>query len=118
MTKWYEFGLTLGIPTDVLDCIKEENPTIEKQKIKMFQFWLRSNVHASWKMVIQALEQKNDLTLATKLKKKYLSDAAGKSVIDRVSLLQEGNASIKNSGDMGYRLKNSTGIARLKRART
>ena len=47
-----------------LDRIKKDYSGVEEQKIKMFQFWLQYNVGASWKIVIQTLEQINYLTLA------------------------------------------------------
>ena len=77
VTNWYVFGVSLGIPISKLDIIKKECSDVEEQKIKMFQFWLQYNVHASWKMMIEALEQNNYLTLATTLSRKYLSDTAG-----------------------------------------
>ena len=75
VTNWYEFGVALGIPLSNLDCIEIENSTVEKQKIKMFQFWLRSNPDASWKLLIQALEGKDYSVLAADLSKKYLVTA-------------------------------------------
>ena len=76
MTNWYVFGVALGIPVSELDRIKKENSDVEEQKIKMFQFWLQYNVGASWKIVIQTLEQINYLTLASRLSRKYLSDSS------------------------------------------
>ena len=72
MTNWYVFGATLGIPISNLDAIKRECPNVGEQKIKMFQFWLQYKLDASWKMVIQALEQNNYLVLAVTLSRKYL----------------------------------------------
>ena len=72
MTNWYVFGVALGIPVSKLDSIKKESSEVEEQKVKMFQFWLQYKLDASWKIVIQALEQNNYLVLAAELSKKYL----------------------------------------------
>ena len=72
VTNWYVFGATLGIPVSKLDCIKKDYSDVEDQKVKMFQFWLQYKLDASWKTVIQTLEQNNYLVLATKLSKEYL----------------------------------------------
>ena len=80
MTNWYVFGVALGVPVSKLNCINSENSDIENKKIQMFQFWLQYKVDASWKMVIQALEQNNYLVLVAELNKKYLlSDASNTS---------------------------------------
>ena len=65
-------NVALGVPVSKLNCIKSDNSDVENKKIQMFQFWLQYKVDASWKMVIQALEQNNYLVMATELSKKYL----------------------------------------------
>ena len=72
VTNWYVFGVALGIPVSKLDSIKKESSEVEEQKVKMFQFWLQYKVDASWKIVIQALEQNDYLVLTAELSKKYL----------------------------------------------
>ena len=80
VTKWYVFGVALGVPVSELDCIESENSDVENKKIQMFKFWLQYEVDASWKMVIQALEQNNQLVLVAELSKKYLlSDSSNTS---------------------------------------
>ena len=66
------FGVSLGIPISKLDTIKKECSDVEEQKIKMFQFWLRNKLDASWKKVIQVLEQIDHFVLAATLSEKYL----------------------------------------------
>ena len=73
MTNWYVFGVSLGIPISKLDAIKKECSDVEEQKIKMFQFWLRNKLDASWKKVIQVLKQNDRFVLAASLSSKYLS---------------------------------------------
>ena len=78
MTDWYVFGVSLRLPLRQLEYIKLDNANegLEKQKICMFQFWLQFNVNASWKDIVQALEQNDFITLATNVKMKYvLSDS-------------------------------------------
>ena len=58
-----------------LDRIKKENSEVEEQKVKMFQFWLKYKLDASWKIVIQVLEQNDYFVLAAELSKKYLLTA-------------------------------------------
>ena len=72
VTNWYVFGASLGIPISKLDTIKKECSDVEEQKIKMFQFWLRNKLDASWKKVIQVLEQNDHFVLAATLSEKYL----------------------------------------------
>ena len=80
VTNWREFGVALGIPVSKLDCIKLDNSDVEDKKIQMFQFWLQYKLDASWKTVIQALEQNSYLVLAATLSKRYLlSDSSNTS---------------------------------------
>ena len=84
MTDWYVFGVALGVPVSTLNCIKSENSDVENKKIQMFQFWLQYKLDASWKLVIQALEQNNYLVLAATLSKKYLlSDSSNTTEEER-----------------------------------
>ena len=74
VNDWYVFGVALGIPVSELDCIKSRKPfdTVESWKISMYSVWLRANADASWKQVVQALEQTSNLDLAATVKRKYL----------------------------------------------
>ena len=79
VTNWYVFGVALGIPVSKLDRIKKENSEVEEQKVKMFQFWINNKLDASWKIVIQVLEQNDHFVLAAELSKKYLLTTADSS---------------------------------------
>ena len=81
MTNWYVFGASLGIPISKLEAIKKECSDVEEQKIKMFQFWLWNNLDASWKKMIQALEQNGYFILAAELSKRYLIVEAGSTLL-------------------------------------
>ena len=74
MTDWYVFGVSLRIPIRQLESIKLNNASegLEKQKTCMFHFWLQFNANATWKEIVQVLEQNDLFTLAEKLKRKYV----------------------------------------------
>ena len=74
VTDWYVFGVALGIPVRELDYIKVQQPydKVESWKIAMYSVWLKADADASWKQVVQALEQTNYLDLAARVKRKYL----------------------------------------------
>ena len=71
---WKLLGVSLGIPVRKLKAIKLDDPHggVENWKLEMFQIWLQSKPGASWKNVVQALEDNDYHDLAEKLKKKYL----------------------------------------------
>ena len=73
LDDWYVFGVRLNVPVSELRKI-ESNPkgSVERYKIDMLQYWLDNNVTASWKDVVRALEQTNQLVLAETVKQKYL----------------------------------------------
>ena len=77
---WYPLGVTLGVPTQKLRDIQTSNSQggIQRWSIDMFQYWLKSTPTASWKDVISALEQLEHLTLAARLKAKYMNCTSGK----------------------------------------
>ena len=76
VNDWYVFGVALGIPVSELDCIKVQQPyaydKVESWKISMYSVWLKADADASWKQVVQALKQTNNLELAARVKGKYL----------------------------------------------
>ena len=79
MTEWYVFGTLLRISPSDLDIIKASYPHegVQYWKIKMFRLWLRSDPNASWKDVVRALEKAKHLSLAARLKKKYVLPLPG-----------------------------------------
>ena len=71
---WYLFGAYLGVPVYKLKKIQStsEHRGVERCKLDMLQYWLNTTMTASWKDIARALEQLDKLTLAAKLKRKYL----------------------------------------------
>ena len=71
--NWFLFGAFLGVPVKQLQKIESSHRgEVERCKIEMLQYWLDNNVNASWKDVVRALEQTNQLVLAETVKHKYL----------------------------------------------
>ena len=50
--------------------------------IDMLKYWLNNNVSASWKDVVRALEQINQLVLAATVKQKFLCGDEGEGDFD------------------------------------
>ena len=67
--KWYDIGLLLKVPRNVLDDLKQsENDNITKVK-KVINIWKgteRSSV--TWKMVITAMESPDNKMIATRIR--------------------------------------------------
>ena len=75
VTNWYILGAYLNVPVHELDKIEKKiNPQdgVERCKLEVLQYWLNTTITASWKDIARALEQLNMLTLAARLKSKYL----------------------------------------------
>ena len=72
--NWFVLGIFLGIPVKQLQKIESSyrQGEVERCKIDMLQYWLDNNVTPSWKDVVRALEQTNQLVLAETVKHKYL----------------------------------------------
>ena len=81
---WKLFGVSLGVPVKKLKAIKLDDPHggVENWKLEMFHFWLRLKSDASWKDVIQALEESDYGSLAARVKRTYvLGKRAGKMLL-------------------------------------
>ena len=73
LDNWFVFGVHLRVPVKQLNNIESNHQgKLERCKIDMLQYWLDNNVSASWKDVARALEQTDQLVLATTVKHKYL----------------------------------------------
>ena len=71
VTDWYMLGAYLNVPVHELKKINPQDG-VERCKLEVLQYWLNTTISASWKDVARALEQLNMLTLAVRLKAKYL----------------------------------------------
>ena len=74
VTKWYQFGIALNMPAEVLDSIRSSNQNagIEVWKIAMFKQWLDRTPTASWNDIIHALKDVGYHALAEELTSKYI----------------------------------------------
>ena len=82
--NWFVFGVHLGVPMDQLNKIElsYHQKDLERYKIEMLQYWLENNKNASWKNVVQALEQTDQLALAETVKQQYLCSDEGEGNFD------------------------------------
>ena len=72
--NWYMLGAYLSVPVRELNKIQSTHTQdeVERCKLEMLQYWLDTTMIASWRDIARALEQLNMLTLAARLKSKYL----------------------------------------------
>ena len=86
VNDWYTFGVALDIPVRQLRIIQSSNPHagVDRWLVDMFEYWLSSNSDASWKDIIQALEQTDQLVLAAEVKMKYLSPPAPTTTVGKL----------------------------------
>ena len=83
--SWYMFGVALDIPVSELKAIRSSNPQdgVEGWLVDMFDYWLKSNTDASWKKIVQALEDTEHRVLAARVKHKYLSSLAPANTVGK-----------------------------------
>ena len=80
LKDWFIYGATLGIAVHSLRVIESSYHQNQKGRCKldMLERWLNTNLDASWKDVVRALEQTDQLVLAATIKQKYLWSVASK----------------------------------------
>ena len=78
LENWFVFGVILGVPVPQLKKIESSysQRELERCKIDMLQYWLENKLIPTWKEVIQALEQSDQLVLAAQVKHDYLCSAS------------------------------------------
>ena len=89
MDDWYMFGAMLGVSVKQLKAIRSSNPHggVKQWLVDMFEIWLDKNRHASWKDIVQALEQTDQLALAARVKIKYLSPPSPATTVGKLVYL-------------------------------
>ena len=87
--SWYMFGVALDIPVSELKAIQSSNPQdgVERWLADMFDYWLKSNTDASWKKIVQVLEDTEQHALAARVKQKYVSPPAPASTVGKRGVL-------------------------------
>ena len=90
VTDWYQFGIALDMPAEVLDSIRLSNPNagIGEWKIVTFQRWFDRTPTASWNDITHALKEVGHHALADELTLKYIQQPQQSAVgeINRLTL--------------------------------
>lgn len=69
-----QVALQLGVPQNKLSDIETENPTnASGRKLKAMDYWLQSDVEASWEKLVDTLKGLSLTATAQKIEKKYCS---------------------------------------------
>ena len=79
-SKWHNLGLQLQIPTESLNCIRMENPSMPECLLKLLTVWLeRTSPPPTWNILIEALESPpvGEGHLAQQLRDKYCQKGRG-----------------------------------------
>ena len=56
VTKWCELRTYFELPIHVLDSIGLDNPTVERRRSEMLQYWLRNGKAPLWEKIMKALQ--------------------------------------------------------------
>ena len=75
VSKWYQLGTRLGIPTWQLSIIGEKQDA-EQRMMETLILWLRYAPTASWKDVVIALKEMEENTVAERIRSKYIRGAS------------------------------------------
>ena len=82
LKNWFVFGAVLGIPVTELKKIESSHQEdSDIRKLDMLQYWLHSKLNPTWDEVILALEQTDQLALATRIKHDYLCATSEEGII-------------------------------------
>lgn len=73
VTNIHGLGIQLEVPSANLHEFEANYPhSLERQRIQLAEFWLRTQVNASWNLLAEALHNNGDVSLSARIKKKYL----------------------------------------------
>ena len=73
LEDWFTFGVLLGVPYSQMKKIEyAHSKDPDRCKLEMLQFWLNSNLMPTWNKVIQALENIDQLYLASKVRHDHM----------------------------------------------
>ena len=71
VVEWHRLGVYLGLSEKEIREIELNHQELARRRTAMLDKWTRKQAHASWEMVIEALEKMSELRLANKLREKY-----------------------------------------------
>ena len=77
ISDWFMLGVHLGVPNEELNKIDQRfsmSHGVERCKAELFDLWLRRNPSARWDDVASALEQLNEMALASELRALSISN--------------------------------------------
>ena len=82
VTRWYEVGLQLGLPEEMLKLISA-HPDIEGHQRMMLSKWLSYDTKASWTKLVAALRAIGERSVAEKVARQFVGVAVDASRPDR-----------------------------------
>ncbi len=72
VSEWEQLAAHLGVKKYKLDEIRESRRGVTANcKMDMFDYWLRSDIRASWKKVVETLEKMDYGRLATNMRVRH-----------------------------------------------
>ena len=82
VSDWRSLGLNLGVRDYELDQIESSNPNegCGRWRQEAISLWLQRTPSASWKNVVNALQEMRQYTLAERIHREYIGGTARKSV--------------------------------------
>ena len=74
VARWQTLGIHLGMTEDEITEIEQNYPgDTARRRTAMLDKWLKKEENPSWRRVIDALENMSEMSLANKLRNKYMS---------------------------------------------
>lgn len=87
--QWYELGIALGIKPFKLEEIRRNRMgEVQLCKLNLLDYWLRSDLDASWEQLAGALEDIDHTDAAQRIRQKYLGGRYNLSQTCNVGILK------------------------------
>ena len=68
VTRVFILGLELGIPDYILEGMENDFPhNLERRKAALFSHWLRTDVNASWRNIVTALQNMGEIRVSKRI---------------------------------------------------
>ena len=72
VTDWYKLGTSLGLKYLELRAIESRNPGPKQCKLDVLDTWLHSHLNPSWGLVVDALYEMGEDSVAERIKQEYI----------------------------------------------
>ena len=69
--RWHKLGAFLGVDPTKLGAIRQDTKESEDALSRVFETWLESELHPTWKKVVQALKDLELHVLATEIEDRF-----------------------------------------------